>query len=62
MLITLLRVVVSALMVGMVATGTSLQLLLQNGNLPTKGQIQAALLSGLVLALNDVKSRLTPPA
>lgn len=55
------RVIISALVVGAIAIGNSLQLALSNGTNITRWQVYSALIGGTVLMLNDIKSRLTPP-
>lgn len=54
------RVFISALIVGLIATGNTLQAVLSNGVAPSKWQIWSAVIGGAVLALNDIKSRWTP--
>ena len=56
----LLRTSVSALVVGAVAVGDTLQTAMTSGQPVTKWQVWSAILGGAVLMLNDVKSRLTP--
>ena len=56
----LFRILISALLVGIVATGNTLQASITNGQPPTKWQIYSAVIGGIVLALNDIKSRITP--
>ncbi len=55
------RVFISALIVGIVAAGNNLQTILQTSSAPTKWQIISIVTGGVVLALNDIKSRITPP-
>lgn len=54
------RILISALLVGFIAFGNTLQAALSNGQEPTKWQLYSAILGGAVLALNDIKSRITP--
>ena len=54
------RVFISALLVGCVTTGNAIQVVLQDGKAPSKWQLYSALLGGVLLFLNDVKSRLSP--
>ena len=56
----LFRILISALLVGIVATGNTLQAAITNGQPPTKWQVYSAVIGGIVLALNDIKSRITP--
>ena len=55
------RVIVSAAVVGFIAMGNSLQASIATGQPLTKWQVWSAVIGGIVLSLNDVKSRLTPP-
>ena len=55
------RVVISAVVVGAIAMGNSLQAAMATGQPLTKWQMWSAVVGGLVLMLNDIKSRLTPP-
>ena len=54
------RTLISSLLVGIVSTGNSLQIGMANSQPPTKWQIYSAVIGGVVLALNDIKSRITP--
>jgi ABC-type uncharacterized transport system permease subunit len=56
----LFRNLISALLVGFVAFGNTLQVSISNGQEPTKWQFYSALLGGIMLAFNDIKSRITP--
>lgn len=56
----LFRILISALLVGSTAFGNTLQAALSNGQQPTKWQVYSAVFGGVVLALNDIKSRITP--
>lgn len=56
----ILRIIISALLVGFIAFGNTLQAAISNGQEPTKWQIYSAVLGGVILTLNDIKSRLTP--
>ena len=55
------RVIISALVVGAIAMGNSLQAAMATGLPVTKWQAWSAIVGGIVLMLNDIKSRLTPP-
>ncbi len=55
------RVIISAVVVGAIAMGNSLQAAMATGQSLTKWQVWSAVVGGIVLALNDIKSRLTPP-
>lgn len=55
------RVIISAVVVGAIAMGNSLQAAMATGQSLTKWQVWSAVVGGIVLALNDVKSRITPP-
>lgn len=59
-IVAIFRVLISALIVGAAAFGNTLQASVSNGQPATSWQIKSALLGGIVLALNDIKSRLTP--
>lgn len=54
------RTLTSALLVGVVAFGNTLQTAVSGGQPPTKWQIYSAIIGGIVLFLNDIKSRMTP--
>ena len=54
------RTLISAILVGTVAIGNTLQTAMIDGQQPTKWQIYSAVIGGIVLALNDIKSRITP--
>lgn len=54
------RVFISALLVGCVTTGNAIQVVLQDGKPPSKWQLYSAVLGGMLLFLNDIKSRLSP--
>lgn len=56
----LFRTLVSALLVGFVSFGNTLQTAVSNGEQPTKWQVYSAILGGVILFLNDIKSRITP--
>ena len=53
-------VLISALLVGVAATGNTLQAAIASGQPLTKWQVYSAVIGGSVLALNDIKSRITP--
>ena len=55
------RVIISAVVVGSIAMGNSLQVAIATGQSLTKWQVWSAIIGGIVLMLNDVKSRITPP-
>ena len=54
------RIAVSALLVALISFGNGLQTLIAEGKIPTKWELIAVGIPALVLALNDVKSRITP--
>lgn len=56
------RVLISALIVGCLTTGTAIQMTLQDGKPPSKWQLYSAILGGTLVFLNDIKSRITPPS
>lgn len=55
------RTAISALIVGIISAGNNLQTILQTSSAPTKWQMISIIVGGVVLALNDIKSRVTPP-
>ena len=55
------RVIVSALVVGAISIGNSIQSALSSGGPASRWQVYSALIGGIILMLNDIKSRLTPP-
>ena len=55
------RVAISALVVGVIAMGNSLQASMSTQQPLTKWQVYSAIIGGIVLMMNDIKSRLTPP-
>jgi len=56
----IIRITVSAFIVGFIAFGNTLQAVISTGQEPTKWQMYSAILGGLILAFNDIKSRITP--
>ena len=54
------RTLISALVVGFVSFGNTLQAAISNGAEPTKWQLYSAIIGGAILFLNDIKSRITP--
>jgi len=55
------RVIISALVVGAISIGNTLQAAMSGTTEITRWQIYSAVIGGIVLMLNDIKSRLTPP-
>jgi len=56
----LFRTFISALLVGVVSFGNTLQTAVSTGQAPTEWQFYSAVIGGVVLFLNDIKSRITP--
>ena len=54
------RTLISALLVGAVTFGNTLQTAVSGGQPPTKWQVYSAAVGAAVLFLNDIKSRITP--
>ena len=54
------RILISALVVGAISIGNSLQSALSSGISLTKWQVYSSVIGGIILMLNDIKSRLTP--
>lgn len=62
-LVDILRLSISAIIVAFISFGNTIQASisgLQPGQEPTKWQIYSAIIGGIVLGLNEIKSRLTP--
>lgn len=55
------RVIISALVVGAISIGNNLQSIMSASITITRWQVISAMIGGVVLMLNDIKSRLTPP-
>lgn len=54
------RTLTSAILVGTISIGNSLQIAFSGSQEPTEWQLYSAVIGGVVLFLNDIKSRLTP--
>ena len=58
--IEILRILISALLTGIVTFGTTSTAVTASGQEPTAWQIKLSVIGGIVTAANDIKSRLTP--